>query len=136
LSGIRDQNIHRSANIAGLILNARVISATGQTDVGILAFTPGHRFQLTRVRSWCSAVAATITYDVLAGARVAVNDAAFTAATEVAGTLSTTPSNTRGSASEAITVRYTSNGTGSVTNGAVTVVYKPWPLNGQLGPST
>jgi hypothetical protein len=55
----------------------------------------------------------------------------FTAATEVDNTLSTTLANIQGSSTEAITIELTTDGTGALTNGVLTLSSRPRPMNGE-----
>lgn len=130
---IRDQNVHPSANFAKEVIPVRLITAISQTSVVAESYTPGNKFQIVKVSSWCSAKAGTVTAVVKVGGRVAAS-VTFTAGTENVPTLSTTLANLRGSATEAITVEYTTDGTGALTNGMINIVYRPRPMAGDLGP--
>lgn len=136
MPGLRNQGHHRTSDVPKKNLAVALVTAVSQTDLVAFKFTPGFRFEIVSVRSYNAAKAGTISYKVKAGTRTAVSAGVFTAATEVAATLSTTKANIRGSSSEAISVEYTSDGSGALTNGFVVIVYRPWPLNGELGPST
>jgi len=128
---IHDRSIKRDAHVAEKELAIQLITATGQTAVKALGFTPGHAFQIVKVKTWCSAVTATATADVKIGGTSALNAAAtFTANTENAATLSGTLANVQGSSTDQITVTYTTDGTGALTNGRVVVVYRIFPLAG------
>jgi hypothetical protein len=54
------------------------------------------------------------------------------AATPTAAVLATTLAARRGSASEAIQLKYTSDGTGAATNLVVSVWIRPLPLDGEV----
>lgn len=124
---VKDINIQPSAQIAKERMTANLTTATGQTNLVAFSYTPGFRFQIVRVRSFCSGKAGTITARVLAGTRV-VATVTFTAATENNAAVSATLANVRGSSTEAITVDYTSDGSGALTNGSVTFEVRPWPM--------
>src|SRR5690348_5149978 len=80
---IHDRSIKRDAHVAEKELAIQLITATGQTAVKALGFTPGHAFQIVKVKTWCSVVTATATADVKIGGTSALNAAAtFTANTE------------------------------------------------------
>lgn len=136
MTAIRNQNVHRQADFPKKHLTIALVTAISQTDLEAFSFTPGYRFEIVSVRSFNAAKAGAIAYKVKAGGREAVAAGAWTAATEVAATLSTTKANLRGTASEAITLEYTSDGSGALTNGYVVITIRPWPLNGDLGPAS
>ena len=131
---IRNQNVDPASQIGRRLLNASLVTAISQTGVVAYSFTPGHRFQITKVRTYCRVKAGTVTGVVKAGTRT-VATLAFTTATELAATLSTTLANIRGSATEAITIEYTSDGTGVLTNGFVIIEFRPRPMAGDPGPT-
>lgn len=113
-----------------------LVTAISQTGVVAFSYTPGYRFKIVRVRSYCLLKAGTVTATLLVGARTAVTTIGFTTATEVAQTLSTTAANIKGSATEAIILQYTTDGSGVLTNGFVIVDFRPFPMRGEsaVGP--
>lgn len=135
MSAIRNQKVHSAADFAKLVVPIALITAISQTDKVAFSWLPGFRYQIVSIQSFNSAKAGTIAGVVKCGVRTAAA-VAFTAATRVAATLSTTKANLRGSSTEAITLEYTSDGSGALTNGFVVVTIRPWPLSGDLGPST
>lgn len=130
---LRDQQVNKTANFGKKQLAVALITAISQTGVTCYSFTPGYKFQLLAVGSFCEALAGTVTAQVFVGGRLAAS-VTFTSATEVAQTLSTTLANLKGSATDAITIQYTTNGSGVLTNGFINIVYRPWPYAGDLGP--
>lgn len=135
MPGLRNQGVHKAADFPKAHLNCDFITAINLTGAVVYSFAPGYRFQVSRIRSFCQAKAGTVTAVIKIGTRTAAS-IVFTAATEVAQTLSTTLSNLRGTSTEAITVELTTDNTGALTNGQVVITIRPWPLNGELGPST
>jgi hypothetical protein len=133
---IRNQNIHSRADFPKQRLVKEIVTAISLTSAVVSSLTPGYRFQIVGVRSFCRTKAGAVSYVVKVGTRTAVAAGVFTAATDVAATLSTTKSNLRGSSSEAITIELTSDGSGVLTNSHVEIIIRPWPLAGDLGPST
>jgi hypothetical protein len=79
-----------------------------------------------------SAKAGTVSGNAKIGSRTSA-PLVFTAATEVAGVLSTTKADVRGSATEVLTIEYTTDGSGVLTNGFVIVELRPRPLARDLG---
>lgn len=127
---VKDRNILPTAGIAQETVAPEIVTAVSLAGAVVFSYTPGHKFQVTRVRSFCRTKTGTVTATVKVGGRTAAS-VTFTAATEVAQTLSTTLANLRGSASEAITIELTTDGTGALTNGKVVIAYRPHPMNGE-----
>lgn len=132
-SGIRDQNIHRQATFPRKHLTVALITAISQTGVVAFKHTPGHRFQIVSVKTYCLTKAGTVTGNLKVGGRTSAA-LTFTSATENTPSLSAVKANNRGTATEAITVEYTTDGSGVLTNGFVVITYRVWPLNGEMGP--
>lgn len=132
---VKDINILPSSQIAKERMTANITTALTQTNTVAFSYTPGFRFQVTRVRSYCQTKAGVVTARVLVGGRVAAS-CTFTSATELAQTLSATLANLRGSATEAVTVDFTTDGSGVLTNGSVTFEIRPYPMAGEaaVGP--
>lgn len=129
---IRNQNVSPNAQIGRERLVIPLLVAISQTGVVASKFTPGHKFQLVSVRTYCLTKAGAVSATLKVGGRTAAS-LTITAATEVAGTLSATIANIRGSATEAITLEYTTDGTGALTNGMVFLEYRPYPMSGDIG---
>lgn len=127
---VKDRNVLPSAVIASDKMAVALIVATGQSGVVSFKYTPGYAFQITRARTYCLTKAGAVAGNLKVGTRTAVA-LTITAATEVAHTLSTTLANVQGSASEAITVEYTTDGSGALTNGFVIIEFRPRPMNGE-----
>lgn len=121
---IQDKHIHPGSAFAHQRLVAPVGTAVSLTDAVVFSFLPGYRFQITRIRSFCRTKAGTVTAVVKVGTRTAAS-ITFTAATEVAQTLSTTLANLRGTAAEAITIELTSDASGVLTNGHIVLEVRP-----------
>lgn len=131
---VKDNNISKTANVAKeyvrLVLGT---TATGQTGKQTDSLKPGYAFEVVSVEAYALTVTATISVDVqIAGTSVLSSVITPVADTPTAGTLSTTLANKRGAATEALQLKYTSNGTGAATNGIVTVCIRPLPLNGEV----
>ena len=110
-------------------------TATGQTALEVDEVTPGFNFQIVGVQVHATAVTATASVNVLIGSTTCLTGAITpTAGNVVAGTLSTTMASRRGSSTDSIIVQYTTNGSGVITNGKVTVFVRPFPMNGEVLP--
>jgi hypothetical protein len=105
-------------------------TAVNLTSAVVYSWTPGYAFQLTSAKSFCRTKAGSVSAVVKVGTRSAVT-IVFTAATEVDNTLSTTLANIQGSSTEAITIELTTDGTGALTNGVLTLSSRPRPMNGE-----
>lgn len=132
---VKDINIDRTrANFAKELIRLQIgttaVSQTAKQPDGVI---PGFAFEIVKVEVNALTVTATISVDVLI-ATTSVLTGAITpvAATPTAGTLSSTLATKRGSATEAINVQYTSNGTGAATNAIVSVWIRPVPANGEV----
>lgn len=108
-------------------------TAVSQTALLAGAWTPGHKFQVTKVTVMATGVTATISTDVQIGG-VSVLTGAITpvAGTETAGTLVSTLASLRGSATGQVQVKYTSNASGAAVNLVVRVQIRVYPLNGEV----
>ena len=112
-------------------------TSTGQTDLEVDSCIPGFNFEIVRVTARATAVTATQTVNVKIGTVSALaSQLAVVAEVDTAATLSTTKANRRGSATDEINVEYTTNGTGVITNGRVTVWVRPFPLSDEAMPGT
>lgn len=111
-------------------LTKEIVTAVSLTSAVVFSFTPGYKFVIERIRTFCRTKTGTVTAVVKVGTRTAAS-ITFTAATEVAQTLSSTLANIRGSNTEAITIELTTDGTGALTNGNVTITFRPRPLAGE-----
>jgi hypothetical protein len=127
---VKDTNIHPNARIGVDRISAAIVTALSLTGAVVWSFLPGYKFQLTLARSFCRTKAGTVTAVIKIGSRTAAT-IVFTAATEVAGTLSTTLANLRGSATEAITIELTTDGSGVLTNSHIVLGFRPIPMVGE-----
>lgn len=133
MSGMRTKNVFRGAGFAKRELVIPLITALSQTGVKAFSFVVGHQFQIVAIRSYCLLKAGTVTANLKVGGRTACA-VTFTSATENLGTLSATDANIVGSATEAVTLEYTTDGSGVLTNGFVVVQLRARPMNGDQGP--
>jgi hypothetical protein len=108
-------------------------TATGQTGKKTDGTVPGFAFQVVKVEVNALTVTATISMDVqIETTSVLTGAVTPVAATPTAGTLSSTLASIRGSATDAINLLYTSNGSGAATNGVARVWIRPLPMNGEV----
>jgi len=135
MPNIRDQEVHKAAAIARKPLVIPIDTAIDLTAAVVYSFVPGFKFQVVASRSFCRTKAGTVTANIKIGARTAAA-VVFTAATEVAQTLSTTLANIRGSSTDVLTVELTTDGSGVLTNSVLTITIRPYPLAGDIGPNT
>lgn len=129
---IRNQNVNPSSQIGRKTLVIPLLVAISQTGVVSFKYTPGYKFQVVAVKTYCLTKAGAVAGTLKVGGRTAAS-LTITAATEVTATLSTTKANLRGSATEAITVEYTTDGSGALTNGMVILAIRPYPMSGDVG---
>lgn len=131
---VTDRNIDKNARFAreciNLELGASAISQTGkQTD----SVVPGFAFEIVRVEVYALTVTATISADVqIQGATALASAVTPVADTPTAGTLAATLAAKRGSATDAIQLKYTSNGSGAATNLRARVWIRPVPVQGEV----
>jgi len=129
--GVKDRNVLPTATIATDKLVIPIITAISQAGVVCFSYQPPSDYQIVRVRSYCLLKAGTVTYAVLVGARTVLTGGVFTTATAVAGTLSATLANIRGTSAEALTVTYTTDGSGVLTNGFLVIDVRPQHMDGE-----
>lgn len=144
---IRDHHIKTDAHIALKTLHFGLPATLAASQTGKLfgAFSPGYRFQITSASLFCISETGLTSVDIQiapsnGGTGVSVLSAQIdpSAGTEVAGSLATTVASTRtasgGETASQIQVLYASASGSPVTSGAfLTVQYRPWPLNGEIG---
>jgi len=127
----KDRHIDKDSNVAKQIIVIPLVTAISQTSVVAFSYLPGYAFKLLRVRSYCRIKAGTLTAQPKISTRACTAAAVvFTTATEVNAALSATAANNKGSASEVITLEYTSDGSGVLTNGVVILEIRPTGLRG------
>jgi hypothetical protein len=131
---IRDQQIDPTSGTAKKFVVIPITTAISQTGLVAFSLLIGFKFEVTRIRTYCAAKAGTVSGNAKIGGRTAA-PLVFTAATEVAAVLSTTKANVRGSATEVLTLEYTTDGSGVLTNGFVVVELRPRPMARDLGPT-
>jgi hypothetical protein len=130
---VRDSNMAAAGRTARKQLVVPIVTATGLSGVVVWKFTPGYAFRITGLRDFARGVTATISYAVKIGTRVVATGLTPVAATDTARTLSTTLANLRGTATEAITIELTTDGSGAATNLAVHIEIRPLGLAGDQG---
>ena len=128
---VKDTKIAADAKVAIERLVVPVVTAISQTAISVLTVRLGHSFEIVSIQTYCRAKAGSVSGDVLIGA-VAVATITFTAATRTDMVLAAALADRRGGAADDIVVRYTSDGTGVLTNGVVVVSYRPVPLQGDV----
>ena len=132
---VGDRHLNPSSGLAKTPILVPLVSAVSVTDGNIAVIRPGFDFAVEKVEVFARTYTATLTVDVLVGSNVIVNDQAPTANTRVEATWNTgftsLPSR-KGTSSQDLTVRYTSNGTGAVVNGYVLVWIRPFPAGGEV----
>lgn len=129
---VRDRHIDRDARVARETITIPLVTAVSQTDVVAHSFTPGFPFEVVAVSTYNSNKAGAVAGVLKVGGRTAVAAVSFTDETEVEQTVTDTVANRRGSAAEAITLEYTSDGSGALTNGSVSVTIRPLGLRGEI----
>jgi hypothetical protein len=131
---VKDTNVDKNAKFARKAVRLNLgVSATGQTAKLVDSVTPGFAFEIVKVEVMAVTVTANISADVQIGGTTALNAAVVpVAATPTAAVLATSLAARRGSATEAIQLKYTSDGTGVATNLIVTVWIRPLPLDGEV----
>lgn len=129
---IRNQDVDPTSQIGSETIVIPLIVAISQTGVVSAKYTPGYRFQLTGAKTYCLTKAGAVAATLKVGGRTAAS-LTITAASEVTAVLSTTKANIRGSKTESITLEYTTDGSGVLTNGMVILAFRPWPMSGDVG---
>lgn len=131
---ITNVKIAKGATVAQKAVRLQLgTTATSQTAKKTDAVTIPYDFQVVKVEVNALTVTSTISVDAKIGSTsVLTGRVTPVAATPTAGTLSTTPANTKGASGAVLSVDYTSDGTGAATNAVVTVWIRPRPLNGEL----
>lgn len=118
-----------------MVLN--LITAISLTDQVLWEWTPGFDGEVVEVRCWNRAKAGTVTVKLRTGGasfaagRTAMTDLVPTTAAEDACVLSTTVANRRFTRAEKLRVGLTTDGSGALTNGILTIVVRPRPLQGE-----
>lgn len=131
---IKDKNVAKDAALALKPIQFAIgTSAISQTAKKTDAVTVGFPFEVVRVEAYALTVTATISVDVHIGATTVLAGAITPVAdTPTAGVMSTTLASRRGTSTDILSLKYTSNGAGAATNAYVTVWVRPRPLNGEV----
>lgn len=108
---------------------------SGQGGVEFDAYLPGHPFQVAGVQVYPEAISTEVQIDVQVGGtsvlQSLITDPTANEVTE--GTLVTTLADLRGDETENIALVITTNGTGDITEAHTRVLFRPWPMGGDLG---
>lgn len=127
---VTDKKADKDAAFGKETLEFPITTAVSQTALLAGAWTPGYRFQITKVTVMATVVTATISVDVQIGGTTVLTGAITpVAGTETSGTLSSTLSALRGTSTSQIQAKYTTNGSGASTNLVVRVQIRPYPMN-------
>lgn len=129
---IRDRNISTAAAVGQKHVRMTLgTTALSQTAALADAVTPGFPFRVSKITVFAQTVTATISVDVqIGGTSVLASAITPVAATETAGTLTTTNANQTGGTTDQIQLKYTSNGTGAATACVANVWIKPLGMEG------
>lgn len=112
------------------LVDFTIVTAVSQAGVLFGQITPGYRYQVTAVKVFAVTVTATISVDVqINGTTVLTGNVTPVAGAETAGTLSATLSARRGTSTNPLQVKLTTNGSGAATNLSVMVYIRPYPMN-------
>jgi hypothetical protein len=131
---VKDINVDKNAKHARECINFELgVTATGQAAKQTDSHVPGFAFEIVRVEVYALTVTAAISVDVQIAGATALNAAVVPVAnTPTAAVLAAALAARRGSASEAIQLKYTSDGTGAATNLRARVWIRPLPLDGEV----
>lgn len=130
---VTDAKMHPKAKSVLMPIVCNITTVVGQTDVKALGIVPGFRFEVERVEVWASGVTATISTNVKIGTTSVLTGAVTpVAGAATVGTLVSTRTTKRGSATSQLNIEYTTNGTGAGVNLKVTVWIRPYPLNSEV----
>lgn len=130
---VTDKKCYQTAAFPRKVLVIPVQGLTASGSVSVAKFTPGFAFQVVAASLYCSANTNLTNVDVQIGSTSVLSSAiAPTSGSEVAGTLSSTLANVRGtSTTSQLNIVATAGTTLSVTNGVVMVVIRPYPLDNE-----
>lgn len=135
---IQDKAMEPDAKVVLVPINVPLTTSTTASAVLQYSATPGYRFRVERVDIFATAVTATITVDVQIGAVSVLTTALTPVANTVvsataanSGMVASVTTRTATADTDAINVRYTTNGTGAATKLIATVWIRPYPLNGE-----
>lgn len=131
---VKDINVQKAANHAKELVRVHLgVSATGQAAKLVDSVTPGFAFEVVKVEVMALTVTAVISVDVqIGGATALAGPVTPVAATPTAGVLAATLAAKRGTAAEAIQLKYTTDGAGAATNLIASVWIRPIPLDGEV----
>lgn len=131
---IKDKHISQGAKATWKCLTLQLgTTANSQTAKLVDSTIPTFAFQIVGVEVNALTVTSTFTVDVqITGVTALTAQITPVAATPTVGTLSSTVTALRGSATDSVQVYYTSGGSGAATNGVVRVWIRPVPLNNEV----
>lgn len=135
---ITDEKIDKDAALAKHVLVVPVASDTNLTDVPVFSCRPGFNFEVVDVQSSCRAKVGTVTAKVVVGVAGDLRDAtppfAFTAGPfSTNETVAPHVQDRRGSSGDNLQVALTTDATGSLTGGFVTITIRPRAMRGDAG---
>lgn len=121
---ITTEKIDAASPLASIRHTIRLLTATSQTGVVAFVYTPGFAFEVVRVQSYCRVKAGAVSANVKVATRTSAA-VTFTQATEVDDAVSGTAANNRGSKTDALSLEYTTDGSGALTDGFVVIEIRP-----------
>lgn len=131
---IQDTHMDRRGTTATKDIDFNFTSALSQTAALILSHQPGYNYEITGVHVFVQTYAATGSVDVqINGVTVLTAPVTPVTGTEVAGTLLSDVRLLRGTNAKPIQVKYTTNGTGVLTNPTVRISYRKVAIGGYSG---
>lgn len=132
---VRDIKLQPDSAVAPRLLPISLEGmAVSQTGRRIFVFRPGFEFLLQPAQLFARVVAGTVAISVKIDNGGTVTTA-ITALAPITDDIATSPVPTvalgHGNADALIIVEYTTNGTGDVSDGVLTLAFRPFPLNGE-----
>lgn len=130
---VTDRKIRKDAKTAIKHVPVPLVTvAASQTNKEFARVRPGYKFEVVGVETYAEADTNVTDVRVLIDTKVVLSaNVAVTGGSRVAGTLSATLANRRGTATEDIILQYTSGATPTITNGMVHLMLRPRPLNAE-----
>lgn len=105
------------------------ISQTGQIyDAAV----PGHAFYVEKIEHYVEALTAAVTFIAYIGTTALTGAETPVVETVTAGTITATVANRKGSATDNLNIKVTSDGSGVATGLKVRVTIRPFPMGGEL----
>lgn len=131
---VTDRNVDKNAKFARSLVQLELgVSAVGQAAKQTDSHVPGFAFEIVKVELYALTVTAVITADVhIQGTSALAAGVAPVADTPTVAALAAALAARRGSNTDAIQLKYTSNGAGAATNMRARVWIRPVPLQGEV----